>query len=179
MLIIVHFDSNDSWPAMCYTGLIVILLYMHSENISILEKSQKSIFMLKMPNVTSVQFHLYCGIPYDHCHCSIVSVKHCLTDEQLKWGRILPLILFVLQVCLIRELLSLSRDYTLSLVYGTWFTCLLIFIAILVVVYRYTCFYLLTYVILYITGLLLFGFVLFAFVYDSQRRDSLRQQYYD
>ncbi|CAF4926230.1 unnamed protein product [Rotaria sp. Silwood1] len=98
MPIVVYFDSQGDWLAACYAGLTVLLVYMQYEHISILEKSQKSVFMLQMPNVTSVQSHLYCGISYVHCHCSIVSVEHCLTDEQLKIGRILPLALFVLQV---------------------------------------------------------------------------------
>jgi hypothetical protein len=151
---------------------------MQCEHISILEESQKSVVMLQMPNVTSVESHLYCGISYDHCHCSIVSVKHCLTGEQLKIGRILPLALFVLEFCLIRELLSLSRDYTFFLVYSTWITCLLIFIGILAVVYRYTCLYSYTATILCITGYFLFAFVLLAFVYDNHRRDLRRRHYY-
>ena len=163
---------------MLYAGLIVLFIYMQSEHILILEKTQESVSILQMPNVTSVQPHLYCRISYDHYRCSIVSVKHCLTDEQFKIGRILPLVLFVLQVYLIRELLSLSRDYTFSLIYSTWITCLLIFIGILVIIYRYPCFYEHIARILCVSGCFLFGFVFSAFVYDNYRRDSLRQQYY-
>ncbi len=152
MPIIVHFSSKDDWPAMPYACLIVLLIYMQCKHISILEKAQKSVFMFQMSNVTSVQSRLYRGISYDHCHCSIVSMKHCLTDEQFKIGRILPLVLFVLQVYLIRELLSLSRDYTFSLVYSTWMICLLIYIGVLVIIYRYPCFYEHTAKILCITG---------------------------
>jgi hypothetical protein len=175
MPIIVRFSYQDDWPAVFYACLIAILSFIQATHISILEKSQKSVFMLQMPNVTSVQPHLYCGISYDHCHCSIVSVKHCLTDEQLKIGRILPLTLFVLEVYLIRELVSLSRDYTFSLVYGTWITCLLIFISILVIIYQYPCFYEHIAMLLNIMGCLLFNFVIFALVYDNYRRDLLRQ----
>jgi hypothetical protein len=178
MPIIVNFNSKDDWPAVAYGIFIVIFIYIQYQNISILEKSQKSVFMLQMPNVTLVQPHLYCGISYDHCQCSIVSVKHCLTDVQIKIGRISPLVLFVLQVYLIRELLSLSRDYTFSLVYSTWITCLLIFIGILVIVYRYPCFYEHTVKILCTTGCLLFFSILFAVAYDSYRSDLRRQQYY-
>jgi hypothetical protein len=174
MLIIIHLDIYDNSPALAYAGLIVLFMFIQAYHTTILEKSQKSIFMLQMPNVTSAQSHLYCGISYDHCHCSIVSVKHCLTNEQLKFGRVLPLVLFVLQVYLIRELLSLSRDYTFSLVYSTWITCLLIFIGILAVVYRYTCFYWHIATILCFTGYFLFSFVVFAYTYDQYYRNSLR-----
>jgi integral membrane sensor domain MASE1 len=178
MPIIVRFPNKDDWLAMCYVVLIVIFIYMQGEHMSILEKCQKSVFMLQMPNVTSVQPHLYCDISHYQCHCSIVSVKHCLTDKQLKISRILPLVLFVVQVYLIRELLSLSRDYTFSLVYSTWITCLLIFIGILVIIYRYPCFYECTARILCITGCLLYCLVVFPFLYDNCRSDLMRQQYY-
>jgi len=131
MPIIVRFSYKDDWPAVFYACLIAILSFIQATHISILEKAQKSVFMFQMPNITSIQPHLYCGISYGHCHCSIVSVKHCLTDEQLKIGRILPLASFVLQVYLIREILSLTRGYTLALIFSTWITILLIFIGIL------------------------------------------------
>jgi len=178
MPIIVHFSSKDDRPAMSYACLIVLLINMQCRRISIPEKSRKSVFMLQMSNVRSVQSHLYRSLSYDHIHCSIISMKHCLTHEQFKIGRILPLVLFVLQVYVIRELLSLSRDYTFSLVYSTWMICLLIFIGILVIIYRYPCFYEHTDKILCITGCLLFSFVLLVSVYDNHRRDLLRQQYY-
>lgn len=174
----VHFDSQSDWPALCYGVLIALIICMQSSYIDILEESQKSVFMLQMPNVTSAQSHLYCGISYDLCRCSVILVSHCLTDEQVKIGRILPLASFVLQVYLIREILSLNRGYTLPLIFSTWITSLLIFIGILAVVYRYTCFYSKMVTIIGFTGCYLFTIVLFAFVYDNHRIDLRRQRSY-
>jgi len=73
--------------------------------------------MLRMSNVTLVKANLYCDIPYDNCRCSVISTKYCLTNKHLKIGRILPLVLIVLEVYLIRELVSLSGDHINVLVY--------------------------------------------------------------
>ncbi|CAF3704807.1 unnamed protein product [Rotaria sp. Silwood1] len=54
--------------------------------------------MRREPNATDVDYHMYTNIPYEDCRCNVVSIESCLTDLQLKYSRILPLILFLLEI---------------------------------------------------------------------------------
>jgi hypothetical protein len=155
--------------ATCYAGAIFLLFWVQSKYTSILERTQKSVFMLRMPNVSTVEANLYCDIPYDDCRCSIVSTKYCLTDKQLKTSRIVPLVLFVLQLYLIRELVSLSGDNICFLVYVPWIASLFVFIGILAIIYRYHCFYGYTGLIVSVTGYPLSIFVIYKVMSHNQR----------
>jgi len=152
-------NSNNALLVVYYATGVLLLSFLQYEDIRRLDRSQKSVFMLRRPNVTSVKAKLYCGIPYDDCRCSVVPAKYCLTDFYLKTSRIITLALFVLQVYLIRELLSLSTDYTFSLVYASWITSLFVLISILFVINRYNCFYKYMALILSFSGFTLFMFV--------------------
>jgi hypothetical protein len=151
-------NNNPSLHAVFYAFVILILIFTQLEYTFILEKSQESVFMLKNSNVTSIKAHLYCNTPYDDCRCSVVSIKYCLTEKHFQIGRILPLVLFVLEVSLIRELFSVTRDDKHILVYVSWIASLVVFFGILAIIYRYTCFYGYAAVILGCIGGPLFGF---------------------
>jgi hypothetical protein len=67
----------------------------------ILQDSQISVAMFKMPNMTSIPQQLYKDIPYNDCRCSVVPAEKCLKEGQLKMARIIILSIFSLQVCLL------------------------------------------------------------------------------
>jgi hypothetical protein len=167
-------DDNNELLSTYYAGAIIFLVLFQIKSLDILHRSQESVFMLRMPNVTSVEPHLYYGIPYNDCHCSIVSTKYCITDTELKISRILPLILFVLQIYLIREALSLSGDHIYFFVYVLWIVSTFIFIGILVIIYRYNSYYEYTVSILCVTGCLLFSFVGYEVGLDGYKTRSSR-----
>jgi hypothetical protein len=122
--------------------------------------------------VTSIDTNLYCDISYHNCLCSVVSTKYCLTDKQLKISRILPLVLFVLQVYLIRELLSLSGNHVSFLVHVLWVTSVLAFIGILVIVYRSSCYFDFVARSLCCTGYTLFFMISYAVDLYCRRKQS-------
>ncbi|CAF3731611.1 unnamed protein product [Rotaria socialis] len=127
----IHFDinANNVLRATFYACAIFVLVLSQLEYTYILDRSQESVFLLMMPNVTSVETNLYYGIPYEDCRCSIVATQYCLTYTQLKISRILPLVLFVLQLYLIRELILLSGDHVYFLVNMSWIVTFCVFIA--------------------------------------------------
>jgi len=128
--------------------------------------------------VSNVTSDLYCGIPYDDCRCVLVSTKDCLSNTHVKIARLLPLILFGIQVFLIREIFSLNGSGKSFFVYFLWIISMLIFISILVIVYRKYCYYDDMASILCCTGSQLFLVVCFTVM--SHRQYSIRyDEYYD
>jgi hypothetical protein len=162
-------NANNALRVVFHAGAILFLVLIQFEYINKLERSQESFFMLRMSNVTSVKANLYCDIPYDNCRCSVISTKYCLTNKHLKAGRILPLVLFVLEVYLIRELVSLSGDHINVLAYVSWIASLFVFVGILIIIYRNTCYYSDIATILCCTGYLLFGFIALEVAHDKDR----------
>jgi len=111
-----------------------------------LDKSHRSFLRSRAPNVTSVNIHFFCGIPYDDCLCSVQSttnkhLKYCLTDNFLMGSRIFPLVSFVLQICLIQHLFSFNGKHVRIIVYVLWITSVFIFIIIANGIYRSSCFH--------------------------------------
>ena len=129
------------------------------EYISILDASQRSVFMVRMSNVTPVEIDLYSNISYDDCRCSVTPTANCLTNRQFRIAHVLPLLLFVLQVRLVREILSFSGNDKYFLLNAYWTVSLLMFFAILTLIYRSSYYYELTAKILLCTGILLFSIV--------------------
>jgi hypothetical protein len=169
MRIIFGINAENGVRSVLYGGAILVLTLTQLEYLNKLDRCQKSIFMSRMPNVTSIDTNLYCDIPYQNCLCSIVSQKYCLTHEQLKISRILPLVLFVLQVYLIRQLFSLSGDHVSFLVHVSWIASVLSFIGILVIVYRNSCYFDFIATILCCTGYALFFLISYAVNLDCRR----------
>jgi hypothetical protein len=121
-------NVNDNNASLCvyYTGAIVWAVIFQYKSLEILDKSQKSVFMLRMPNMTSIEPDMYCDIPYNDCRCSVISTKYCVTDTHLKISRVVPLLLFLLHIYLIREAFSLSGDYIYFFVYLLWITTIIV-----------------------------------------------------
>ncbi|CAF2822476.1 unnamed protein product [Rotaria sp. Silwood2] len=102
---------------------------------------QKSVFMFREPNVTNVKLNMYNKIPYEDCRCNVVPVESCLTDEELKYSRIIPLILFLLQIYLLKDILSLHQDRRYSLLNLYWIVSMFVFFCFLIIIYRSSYYY--------------------------------------
>jgi hypothetical protein len=95
-------------------------------------------------NVTPGIFNRQCGHPYDDYRCSVLSMtpnisNYCLNDVQITSMRLLPLLLFVLELYLIHELFSLSEDCVRFFLYAFGVTAVFIFGVITIVIYHNTC----------------------------------------
>ena len=57
---------------------------------------------------------MYINISYEDCRCNVVSIEPCLTHSQYKYTHILPLILFLLEVYILKDILSINYYYRRS-----------------------------------------------------------------
>ncbi len=159
-------NNENGMRSILYSNVIFGLLLTLFEYSRIFNKCQKSVFLLRMPNITTIDTSLYSDIPYQNSLCSAVSTKNCLTEQQLKIFYVIPLVLFVFQVYLVREFFWLSGDHVVFLVHVSWIVSVLAVIGILVIVYR-SCYYLVFIAkILWCTGLTLHLMVGYAVVLD-------------
>lgn len=165
----INFDINDNNEscARFYACAIFLFGFVQFEYMSVLDTSQIWVFRFWMPNATLVEAKLYYDIPYEDCHCSVAPTKNCLTNRQLRITRVLPLILFVLQVQLIRKSLSFSVTHTHFLVNAYWIISIFIFFGILVIIYRSSYYYELTAKILLCASSSLFSIVIRHVISDT------------
>lgn len=145
-------NSFNAHLALYYAVGTVGLLWIQIDFQTIVDKSQTSVYQLQMPNMSD----MYCDISYDDCCCAIISTENCLSSTQIKITRILPLALFVFQLCLLRELFSLDGSYKRVFIGLLWIASMITFSMILVIVYQKPCYYYILTTILCVTGLQLF-----------------------
>ncbi len=109
-------------------------------------ESVKAILHSRGLNVTNTSPLLYCQLPFDECLCSVLSneshtSKNCITETQLISSRILPLISFILEVCLIREFFSLSGNHRLVIISVLWIVSIFVFVGMTIVIYWNSCYH--------------------------------------
>jgi len=102
----------------------------------------------------------YCDLSYDDCLSPVLlnksdTSKKCITNVQLVVSRILPLISFLLQIFLVRELFSLSGDHHHVVIYALWIASMIIFIGMIVTIYLSSFYHDYITIMLYWTGSLL------------------------
>jgi hypothetical protein len=112
----------------------------------ILGECEKAILQSRGLNVTDTSPLLYCQLPFDECLCSVLSNKShtsekCVTKIQLISSRILPLISFVLEICLVREFFSLNGDYRRVIIYVLWIASIFIFVGMTIGIYWSSCYH--------------------------------------
>ena len=78
--------------------VLIFVAALQGLHLFFLGNIQKSVFMRREINVTDVNHHMYINIPYEDCRCNVVSIESCLNNLQVKYTRILPLILFLLEI---------------------------------------------------------------------------------
>jgi hypothetical protein len=135
--------------------LAIICSNLYLQNV--LAESEESILHSRGLNVTHISPFLYCELPYDDCLCSILSNKShssekCITRIQLEGSRILPFISFFLQICLVRELFSLSGDHRHVIIYALWIVSIFIFVGMTIGIHWSACYHVYITAALYSTG---------------------------
>jgi len=138
-------------------GVVVATSLFNEYLLSLFGESVKSILDSRKVNVTNKAPVFYCDLPYDNCLCSDLTNKShtsekCITNIQLVGSRILPLISFLLQIFLVRELFSLSGDHRRVIIYTLWIVSILIFIGMTISIYWSSCFQVHVSLILFLTG---------------------------
>jgi hypothetical protein len=134
-------NDNNEMCSLIHAGTILILVLWQQGWLYTLDMTQKSVFVLRMPNGTLLEADLYFGILYNDCRCSVVSTKYCLTDKQLQISRVLPLVLYVFQIYFTREFVSISGNHTSFFVSVLWIVAMFVSIGFLVVIDLYNYYY--------------------------------------
>lgn len=127
-------------------------------HVFVLQKIQQSVFMFRQPNVTDVGFNMHKDISYEDCRCNVISIESCLTNLQFKYTRILPLILFVLDIYILKDLLSLNRYRRHFIVNFYWIASIFLFFCLVMIIYRSSHYYLVVNSVLSEVGILLYLF---------------------
>lgn len=157
----IRLDLNDDneWHVIFYAIVILGSGLVLFECMLILDESQRSVIMVRMPNVTRIEIDAYYNISYDDCRCSVTPTANCLSNRQFRLIHVLPLLLFVLQVRLVREILPINGNHKYLLRNAYWTVSLLMFFAILTLIYHSTYYYEFTAKVLLCTGAALFSLV--------------------
>ncbi|CAF1476392.1 unnamed protein product [Rotaria magnacalcarata] len=108
MPLIIYIYGVNEKRFFIHSLLALFVAAIQFRHLFILENIQKLVFMHREPNVTDVNYRMYINIPYEDCRCNVVSIELCLTDLQIKYTRILPLILFLLEIYILKDILSLN-----------------------------------------------------------------------
>jgi hypothetical protein len=138
-----------------YISILMIFGVAQYVCMLILDASQIGVVMFRMPNITSVTLDLYDNIPHEDCRCAAMPTEHCLFNIQLKIIRILPIILFVSEVCFIREHFILTGDWRYLILNIYWIVCIFVLLSILIIIYRNQYYYDWVGIVLYGINLLL------------------------
>lgn len=124
----------------------------------------------------SIEYNSFCTVDYEKCLCSVLSNKtknstKCITNMEFQCSRILPLVSFLLQICILRDLFTLSEGSDRQFVYTGWIISLLTFIGLAIGIYWNSCYQ------YNIAAALFFPWVLISFLtaYD-QVKSQIRER---
>jgi len=151
----IRFGTTDSKEARAlFLGLFIFMVGLCCWYFQwLIRSSHDLILSSRLSNVTSTKVNQYCGLPYDDYRCSVLSItpnisQYCLNDAQITGARLLPLLLYVLELCVIHELFSLDENCIRFFLYALGITSVFTFSVIIILIYHNTC------AQLYVTGFL-------------------------
>jgi len=156
-------------------SVLLGISFFSGTHLGYIQASRESFLRSRTPNATNDEIYSSCNISYDDSRCSLQPTNYnnskvCLTDVDAMAGHILPLVLFVMEVCLIQDLFVLSGKYSHILVNILWLVFFFTFIIIAIAVHGGTCYHLNATYIISIVGCLLGGFVLHLFLPSNKHR---------
>ncbi|CAF4228531.1 unnamed protein product [Rotaria magnacalcarata] len=124
---------------MCYQLKQIHIIVIHRSGCQ--DSSEKVICKGRPPRDFQDTAMYDCRVPCKDCRCCVASTKYRLTDLQVKIGRNLPLVVFILQAYFIQELILLIEDPKITPVYISSIAALFAFVGIFVFTYWNNCYY--------------------------------------
>jgi len=135
--------------------LLIFVACLQGRHLFILGDIQKSVFMYREPNITNINYLMYINISYEDCRCNVISSELCLSNLKLKYTYILPLIVFVLDVYILKDLFSLHR-YRRYFQNLYWILSIVLFFRVLRLIYQSSRYYFATACLVSYLGMILF-----------------------
>jgi hypothetical protein len=113
---------------------------------SLFGESEKATLLLRGLNVTNRSPIFYCDLPYEDCLCPVLLNKsdisqNCITHDELVVSRVLPLVSFLLQISLVRELFSLSADHRRIIICALWIASVFAYIGMIISISWSSCYH--------------------------------------
>lgn len=136
--------------------LLLFLTAMQFYHVFVLKGIQRSVFRLRQPNITNIDFGMHEYISYEDCRCNIISIESCLDDLHFKYTRTLPLILFVLEVHILKDLLSLSRYRRYFIINFYWIISTFLFFCLVMIIYQSSYYYITINILLSELGIVIY-----------------------
>ena len=126
------------------TGPAMVLFFYTRFILLTLDNSHDALLRLLNPNMTLNSDTPCCGMPYEECLCSVQSMRNissqvCLTDRLLLDSRLVPLLSFILQICFVRKMFTVTGKYSRYVVKSLWISAVLIFFIIVHAIFRDSC----------------------------------------
>ncbi|CAF2160747.1 unnamed protein product, partial [Rotaria magnacalcarata] len=153
-LIIYVYDTSENrlFNQTVVSLFVAVIQFYH---VFVVKRIQQSVFMFRQPNATNVGFNMYKDISFEDCRCHVISIESCLTNLQFKYTRILPLILFLLEIYIFKDLLSLYRYRRYFIVNFYWIVSIFLFFCLVIIIYRSSHYYIIINTLLSELGILL------------------------
>lgn len=173
----IQFGTITSVEDACYTflfGCVVFAIsFFNIHHQSQFADAEESILRLRGLNITHISPLLYCDLPYDDCLCPVLLNKSdnsemCITDIELVGSRILPLVSFFLQICLVRKLFSLNADHRCVVIYAIWIVSIFTCIGMTICIYWSSCYHISITFTLLLTGSILWFLSLYNMAVSSE-----------
>lgn len=136
MRIIFTINRSNEVRVTFYACIMIALTLPQTTFMNFFSRFHEPVLLTSISNVSNVGSNLYQEKPYDHYRCLPTSTKHCLGRISLKIARILPLILFVVQIHFVRELFSVNGGLKSVFVSVLWIISLISFCHISIIAYR-------------------------------------------
>ena len=141
----VFLDPSKTFSPVYIFSSFAVFLFCYTISVRFtFQNSYRVLMELSSSNVTTSWCGLCCGLPYEECLCSVQSTKNisledCVDDRLLLGSRICPLLSFILQILIIREVFTITGKYSRFLVKSLWISAVFIFIFIANGIYRSSC----------------------------------------
>jgi hypothetical protein len=99
--------------------------------------SQRSVVDARQLNVTHIIDYFYCELPYNDCLCTVLwntsnTSETCITYDQLAASRILPPVLYALEIYLFRALFTLHTAHRRIIIPFLWIASVFMFIVVII-----------------------------------------------
>jgi hypothetical protein len=149
-------NLNNKSRTFTYGLIMMVLCISQMLYIIRIDICQIAVVKFHTPDITAAALELYHDIPHEDCRCSAIPTKDCLSTVHFKIIRILPLILFIVEISFIREHFILSGDRSYFIINVYWIASIFVFFGIVIIIYRSSFYYGLSSLFLCIIGSLLF-----------------------
>lgn len=181
----VDFDSFDNSRLFAVAGTVFLISAGIITYVDIrIQNCRESLFFATKADREVYHFPTVCKISFDECLCPVLANRslhsgRCIDDTIAMVAHIAPLVSFVLQICVIHDLFTLTGIYSGVVRHILWVLALFVFTLVAIGVHGTRCLHSHTSLVIYMTGILCFAVVFTLHMYLRDRDDPQALQEID